>query len=241
MLPRATPDNSPGSSTPVPPLDGPGSGASHEPRAGVIVVLRAIGFGALAAIAGACIYIAVVAITGFYVGILLVAIGHLVGYAVRRASRGRGGWGFQAVAIVLTYLGIAGTYLPLVARELQRPPARVARPMPTPIADTITISARGPDVGRAIDSVAAAKRTGEFAATQAGTPRSQTHNDAAPPLDVGTIVLGAGALMVIASVLPIAVGFKNVMNLLIVAVALFEAWRLNRRGLRGGLGNYRAA
>lgn len=181
--------------------------------------LRAVLFGAVAAIAGSVLYLAIVAVTGLYFGIFPVVIAYLVGFAVAKGARRRGGWAYQSLAIVLTYLGIAGTYLPLVAKELQKsPPAAVARKQPAmPMADTITISARGPDVGRAIDSAAAARRDREVAAARP------------PRLQLRTALLGTGTLLLIASILPIAVGAKNVVNLLIIAVALFEAWRLNRR------------
>src|SRR5436305_4473076 len=60
-------------------------------------------------------------------------------------------------------------------------------------------------------------------------------------LGVGTVLLCAGALVLISSVLPIAGGFSNIISLLIIGVALFEAWRLNRRVTLQMTGPYRLA
>jgi hypothetical protein len=206
--------------------------------------IRAIAFGGLAAAAGSLLYFAVVAITGFEFGIIAVAVGYIVGIAVRKGSRGRGGWAYQTLAIGFTYFAIAATYVPLVAKEIQKSPAKDStRPRATPpMADTITISARGPALGRAIDSAAAAKRgRASFPITQAGTPSARPMGRKPAHLGLGTILLGAGALVLIAAVLPIAAGFSNVISLLIIAVALFEAWRLNRRVTLRVTGPYRLA
>ena len=204
--------------------------------------MRAIGFGLAAAVVGSLAYFTVVAITGLEFGILAVAVGYVVGIAVRKGSRGRGGWAYQTLAIVLTYFAIAATYVPLVAREIQKSPSRMSARQhvaPPPMADTITISASGPEVGRAIDSAAAARRgAASFPVTQAGSP-SPTRP--ARHLGFGTVLLGAGALVLIAAVLPIAGGFSNIISLLIIGVALFEAWRLNRRVTLQITGPYRLA
>jgi hypothetical protein len=187
-------------------------------------------------------YFAVVAITGLEFGILAVAVGYVVGIAVRKGSRNRGGWAYQSLAVVLTYFAIAATYVPLVAREIQKSPAKSATQShlaPSPMADTITISASSPDAGRAIDSAAAARREASgFSVTQAGSP---SMGRPARRLGFGTILVGAGALVLIAAVLPIAGGLSNIISLLIIGVALFEAWRLNRRVQLQITGPYRLA
>ena len=55
------------------------------------VLARAGLFGAIAAILGAVLYYAVIAITEFEIGIVAIAIGYMVGYGVRMGTRGRGG------------------------------------------------------------------------------------------------------------------------------------------------------
>lgn len=69
-------------------------------------------FGVAAAILGAILYYAVIAITNFEIGIVAIAIGYMVGYAVREGARGRGGQRFQVLALVLTYWAVGLAYMP---------------------------------------------------------------------------------------------------------------------------------
>jgi hypothetical protein len=81
---------------------------------------RAAAFGIAATIAGAILYYAVLAITKLEIGLIAIVIGYMVGYSVRRGSRGWGGRRFQVLALVLTYYAVGLAYLPLVitpARE----------------------------------------------------------------------------------------------------------------------------
>src|SRR5512138_2866718 len=100
---------------------------SHLPT-----LATAAGLGLLAAIAGAIIYFAVAKITGYEIGLVSIVVGLLVGKAVRKGARGRGGWRYQALAVLLCYLSIASSYLAFAIGELvgQRtePAAEVAAP-----------------------------------------------------------------------------------------------------------------
>jgi hypothetical protein len=209
--------------------------------------MQATGLGVAAAIAGSLLYFAVAAITGREFALVAIAVGYMVGKAVRRGSRGRGGWAYQTLAVGLTYLAIVSTYVPLIAKEFQKDAAKKESSRVqtrAPLADTITISARGPDVGRAIDSAAAAKRadTG-FVVMQAGAPKATPRVAPVRPshLGPGTVLLGAGALVLLAAMIPIFAGFSNIIGLLIIGIAVFEAWKLNRRASLNITGPYRVA
>ena len=78
---------------------------------------RASLFGLGAALAGAAIYYAVLAITNINFGLISVLVGYMVGTAVSKGSGARGGWRYQALAIVLTYVAIGGTYLPFMFKH----------------------------------------------------------------------------------------------------------------------------
>lgn len=199
-------------------------------------VLRATAFGIVAAIGGSLLYFAVAAITGREFGLVAIVVGYMVGIAVRKGSRGRGGWPYQTLAIGLTYLAIVTSYVPLIAKEFQKNSTRSAlraHSAPTPMADTITISARGPEVGREIDSASAAHRNADsgFAVSQAGTPSGTMSPFPARTkhLGPGTFLLGIGALLLLAAVIPILAGFSNLIGLVIIGFAVYEAWKLNRR------------
>ena len=75
-------------------------------------------FGLAAAIAGAILYYAVIAITNFEIGIVAIAIGYMVGWSVRKGANGRGGLRFQVLALVLTYWAVGLAYTPLTFRQI---------------------------------------------------------------------------------------------------------------------------
>lgn len=76
-------------------------------------LVRAGLFGLAAAVAGAAIYYAVIAITNFEIGLVAILIGYMVGYMVRKGAGGRGGRRFQVLAVVLTYWAVGLAYTPL--------------------------------------------------------------------------------------------------------------------------------
>jgi hypothetical protein len=90
-------------------------------------------FGLAAGIAGAAIYYAVIAIAHLEIGIVAILIGYMVGYAVRRGARARGGRRFQILAVVLTYVSVAFAYTPLVFQQ-----ARAGRNTQNEQASTMT-------------------------------------------------------------------------------------------------------
>jgi hypothetical protein len=98
-------------------------------------LLRAAGAGFGAAVVGAALYYAVTALTGYEFGLIAVVVGFAVGASVRWGSGGRGGWVYQTIAIVLTYLAIVSTYVPPIIqgfREAQREKAAASAPAGEP-------------------------------------------------------------------------------------------------------------
>jgi len=75
-------------------------------------------FGLVAAILGAILYYAVIAITDFEIGIVAIAIGFMVGWAIRKATANRGGRRYQVLALVLTYWAVGLAYTPLTFQQL---------------------------------------------------------------------------------------------------------------------------
>jgi len=75
-------------------------------------------FGLVAAILGAILYYAVIAITDFEIGIVAIAIGYMVGWAIRKATANRGGRRYQVMALVLTYWAVGLAYTPLTFQQL---------------------------------------------------------------------------------------------------------------------------
>jgi hypothetical protein len=83
---------------------------------GLVPLMAAGVFGLGAGLIGAAIYYAVIAIAHLEIGIVAILIGYMVGYAVRKGARGRGGLRFQVMAVALTYASIALAYTPIALK-----------------------------------------------------------------------------------------------------------------------------
>src|SRR5687768_5772530 len=80
---------------------------------------RAFVFGLGAALVGGGIWYAIQESTGWQIGLIAVLVGWMIGKAVNHGSNGKGGWKYQAMAIVLTYFAVAATYVPTAIEELR--------------------------------------------------------------------------------------------------------------------------
>lgn len=79
---------------------------------GIVRFFRAFFGGLVGAIVGAGIYFAVAKLTGYELGLIAIVVGLVVGVGVRWGCGGRGGWLYQAMAMVLTYFAIIATHVP---------------------------------------------------------------------------------------------------------------------------------
>ncbi|HET9452630.1 MAG TPA: hypothetical protein VFO83_17190 [Aggregicoccus sp.] len=84
---------------------------------------RALGLGLAAALAGAVVYHYVRELSGIEFGLVYVAVGWLVGAAVARGANGRGGLGYQLLAVLLTWTSVAWSTVPaLLEHQAQQNP-----------------------------------------------------------------------------------------------------------------------
>jgi hypothetical protein len=90
-------------------------------RGGTRGFLKAAFAGFGAAVAGSILYYAVRELTGYEIGLISILVGWGVGKAVHWGSRGKGGWAYQSLAVFLTYMAIASTYVPAVFQEFSKP------------------------------------------------------------------------------------------------------------------------
>ena len=166
---------------------------------------KAVGFGVLAMIACSLLWYLVLELTDSQWGILAVVVGLVVGGAVRKGSNGRGGWRYQALAIFLTYTAIVSSYVPYIiegAREQAAQPASLDSAATTGLSKDSTVVLK--------DSVATA---------------ATSTADLGPFGQAFAIVLLLGFLFA----LPFIAGIENIIGILIIGFALYEAWKLNRR------------
>ncbi len=94
-------------------------------------LVRATGLGLLAVIAGAVLYFGIARLTGYNIGLVAIVLGWLVGTAVHRGSMGRGGVGYQLLAVFLTYLAIGLSQSPDAYEGLSQDGGDGAEALPT--------------------------------------------------------------------------------------------------------------
>ena len=178
-------------------------GASHLPT-----LLKGGLFGFAAAAVGAGIYYAIAEATGYEFGLMSIVLGLMVGFAVRRGSRGRGGWRYQVLAMFLCYAAICATYVPRVISAIRKHHASTAASNPAPAGQ------------------AAADAAPKTAAATPVAPPAAVHQPSA-----GEFAGALAQLFLFTLALPFLAGFENIMGLVIIGIGLYEAWKVNR-GIR---------
>src|SRR5206468_726575 len=58
--------------------------------------------------------------------LIAILVGFFVGKAVSWGSYRRGGWKYQTLAMVLTYLSIVASYVPVIVKEIAKNSGRTA-------------------------------------------------------------------------------------------------------------------
>ena len=192
-----------------------GTGGGDSSRAGRVA--RAALYGSGAALAGAALYYAVAALTGYEIGLIAIAVGYMVGLAVRIGSRGRGGWRYQTLAVVLTHFAVGIAYFTQGMAEMKKEKESVRTP-----------------VAAASAAAAPAATVPDTAATQRGAKDAgQTTQPVAERLGIGGVALGVVAIVAFIAALPILAGFsefpQHAIGLIIVGIALHQAWVMNKR------------
>jgi hypothetical protein len=167
--------------------------------------LKALAAGIGAGVLGAAIYYAVRAVTGFELSLIAILVGWLVGKAVRWGTRGRGGRAYQVMAVVLTYLSIVSSYIPMIIQQFENRAAK-----------SQAVAAPAGPAGTAVTAKAA------VAASPAKPPETTLRN-------VGRFLLGCLFLLGIAAVIPFLGGVQNILGIVIIAIGVWQAWKLNRR------------
>lgn len=81
------------------------------------LLLKASVWGAGAALAGTILYSAIAIITDIQFALISILIGYMVGKVIRHACKGRGGRPQQIIAVILTYVSITASYIPIAIRD----------------------------------------------------------------------------------------------------------------------------
>jgi len=177
--------------------------------------------GSAAGAVGAALFYGVAALTGYSFGLIAIVVGLLVGFAVRWGCNGRGGWFYQGLAMLLTYVAIVSTYIPGIIEALRdeyRTQEEVA-------AET---------VGQ-VEEVAADLSPG--AAPQEKLPPDDTAEPASVSNDeiseeeitIGLRLFAYAAVLLLAMAAPILMAFESPIGLVIIGIGLYEAWKINKK------------
>lgn len=184
-------------------------------------------YGLGGAAAGAVIYYAVLAITNMEIGLIAILVGWLVGRGVQKGSGGRGGAAYQALAVGLTYFAIVSTYVPFIIRAVRdnQGPKQTASAAADDADDSAAVQVAVDSSGAAVAAVADSAGT----LTATGAPADSSAALKTPARSLGTFLLGVGALLLLAAVAPFLAGISNIIGLLIISFALYQAWKMNKR------------
>jgi hypothetical protein len=190
-----------------------------------IFVALACGLGA--GVAGALLYYAVLALSGYEIGLIAIAVGLMVGHGVKWGSGGRGGRRFQVMAVAITYVAIISTYVPFVVAGMKESAEKTAPASPAQSGPASSSPAPTHASGRAATGSPLAAPAAVAAPAAAPTPAQAPAPEA--PLTFGELMIGVAIFAGLLLVLPFLGGFENIIGLLIVGFALWEAWKVNRR------------
>lgn len=189
-------------------------------------LVRAVLFGLGAAIAGAILYYAVIALTGLEIGLVAIVIGYMVGYSVRKGSFGVGGRRFQVLAVVLTYFAVGLAYTPLAFKQF----------MAGGKASALTSRARSGQRPKVLlDSSGAASVIAPDSAAASGPDSSGDSLGAASsakpaPVKAISVVKIVGFLALFVFALPVVIVFASmpggIISAAIIAFGMMQAWRM---------------
>jgi len=169
---------------------------------------RTLVAGGFAGLVGAGLYYAVLALTGYEVGLVAIVVGFLVGFGVRWGSRGRGGWPYQVLAVTITYVAIVSTYVPFIFEEIQNMEA-------TDVAET---SVPGVATEATFETPTEASAAPAAGAEAAGLEEEIGAGQAMAALALfGLFILA----------IPFLGGFENILGILIIGFGLYQAWKIN--------------
>ena len=176
--------------------------------------------GTVAAAIGCALWMVVTELTGYEIGLIAIVVGYIVGMTVHVGARRVGGLVYQLLAVFLTYTAIVMTYVPMIANELMA----------------------SEDFQREADSVRSESWAEEGSPDQATrtVEREESADQAADAVegespDVPVTDSDESAALAwftavpIAYAIPFLMDFENVIGILIIGFALWQAFRMNAR------------
>ncbi len=181
---------------------------SQIPKDSHAAFVRALLFGVGAAILGLILYAAFGIITGIEIGYVSLAVGWLIGKAMRKGSNGVGGRRYQIVAAGLTYAAVSMAAVPIYISQVSK--EKAAKP---PQVQTAPSSAPSNSIDASSSGSAPAK------------PDNPAASDSKPKMNF-LAALGALALLGLASpFLELQNSVGGAIGLVILFVGIRFAWQ----------------
>jgi hypothetical protein len=137
---------------------------SQIPKDSHSAFVRALTFGIGAAILGLILYAAFGIITGIEIGYISLAVGWLIGKAMRKGSNGVGGRRYQITAAVLTYAAVSMAAIPISLSQI----SKTGSPKPSQV-QTSPSTSQTADSG--VDSADAKTTPGSAESTPSQKPK----------------------------------------------------------------------
>jgi hypothetical protein len=175
------------------------------------IFARALIFGLVAAIAGAILYYAVIALTGWEIGLVAIVIGFMVGFAVRKGAGSAGGRRFQWLAIILTYFAVGLAYAPLAFKSF----SEGTSPTDAAVSDS---------AGAAASTVASDSASAGAPATASAQSDSASTPGMAAALGVTFLFIFALPVIYVVQSLP-----SGLISAIIILVGMQQAWKMTAR------------
>jgi hypothetical protein len=195
--------------------------ALDSPEGGAGRFVRAVVFGMAGGAVGAAAWYAVARLFNLEIGLIAILVGWLVGSGVHKGSQGRGGLKYQLLAAFLTYASIVTTYIPTIYNQLVQQAETPSTPGETPPAADGKPGAGGEPEGAATNAPPPAT------VAASSVPPATAPTSAAAALK-GLVIAGA-ILYAIAFAAPFLMGFQNIIGILIIGFAVYQAWKMNGR------------
>ncbi len=92
----------------------------QTPKDSHAAFVRALVFGVGGALAGFALYVAFALVTGLVIGWVSLAVGFIVGKAMSLGSGGVGGRRYQVAAVLLTYLAVSLSAVPIAIHQMRQ-------------------------------------------------------------------------------------------------------------------------
>lgn len=215
----------------------------ESPEGGLKRFVLATLFGMVGGALGALVWYAVAKLFSLEIGLIAILVGWLVGTGVHRGAEGRGGRKYQLLAAFVTYASIVTTYIPPIYEELSKadlaaPAAESTAGKPAPVAIATPAAASA-----IADENAPAPTPSPIAAT----PVSSAAIPPGPVPEItlagalGGLLLAGAVLYAIAFAAPFLMGFENIIGILIIGFAVYQAWSMNARRVLDVKGPFRVA